>query len=143
MPAGVRAGYTAVTVQGDAMDPTYPQGARAFFERIDPVEVGRGDVVLHRTEDGHESRTALRRAIGIGGDHVRQSPGGPVTVNGESLSEPYVKDGDPSGTTPAYDVTVPEGRLFLLVLTALSGVLGALGGLVVEIVRPSAGSGGG
>ncbi|MBY8815982.1 signal peptidase I [Streptomyces cinereoruber] len=107
-------GYTAVAVQGDAMNPTYPQGARAFFERIDPVEVGRGDVVLHRMEDGHESRPALRRVIGIGGDHVRQSPGGPVTVNGEPLSEPYVKDGGPSGTTLAYDVTVPEGRLFLL-----------------------------
>ncbi|MFC7931036.1 S26 family signal peptidase [Streptomyces cinereoruber] len=46
-------------------------------------------------------------------------------MNGEPLSEPYVKDGDPSGTTRAYDVTVPEGRLFLL---------GALDGLVPEIV---------
>ncbi|MEV7994985.1 signal peptidase I [Streptomyces sp. NPDC086077] len=107
-------GYTAVTVNGDAMDPTYPRGARAFFERIDPGEVRRGDVVLHRTEDRDESRPALRRVIGIGGDNVRQSPGGPVTVNGEPLSEPYVKDGDPSGMAPAYDVVVPEGRLFLL-----------------------------
>ncbi|MFC7931035.1 S24/S26 family peptidase [Streptomyces cinereoruber] len=56
------------------MDPTYPQGARAFFERIDPVEVGRGDVVLHRTEDGHESGPALRRVIGIGATASVRAP---------------------------------------------------------------------
>ncbi|MER7818686.1 signal peptidase I [Streptomyces sp. NPDC096153] len=152
---------------------TYPRGDRAFFERIDAGEVGRGDVVLHRAEDRYEGRPVLRRVIGIGGDHVRQSSGGPVTVNGRPLTEPYVKDGDPSGTAPAYDVVVPEGRLFLLgdhransndsrfslsaqsgsvaattvqaralddhmgllllVLTALFGLLGTVGGLAMEI----------
>ncbi|MFF5937208.1 signal peptidase I [Streptomyces sp. NPDC012508] len=166
-------GYTTATVNGDAMDPTYPRGDRVFFERIDADEVRRGDVVLHRTEDGYENRPVLRRVIGMGGDHVRQIPGGPVTVNGGTLTEPYVKDGDPSGTAPAYDVLVPEGRLFLLgdhransndsrfsldaqsgsvaattvqaraldnnwgllllVLTALFGLLGAAGGLAMEI----------
>ncbi|MFE2556344.1 signal peptidase I [Streptomyces sp. NPDC059352] len=107
-------GYTTATVNGESMDPTYPRGDRVFFERIDADEVRRGDVVLHRTEDRYEGRPALRRVIGTGGDHVRQSPGGPVTVNGRPLTEPYVKDGDPSGAAPAYDVVVPEGRLFLL-----------------------------
>ncbi|MEU2165478.1 signal peptidase I [Streptomyces sp. NPDC019208] len=166
-------GYTTVTVSGNSMDPTYPRGDRVFFERIDAGEVGRGDVVLHRAEDRYEGRPVLRRVIGIGGDHVRQSSGGPVTVNGRPLTEPYVKDGDPSGTAPAYDVVVPEGRLFLLgdhransndsrfslsaqsgsvaattvqaralddhmgllllVLTALFGLLGTVGGLAMEI----------
>ncbi|KOG12072.1 MULTISPECIES: signal peptidase I [Streptomyces] len=107
-------GYTSATVSGDAMNPTYPRGDRVFFERVDASEVGRGDVVLHRSQDGHENRPVLRRVIGVGGDHVSQSPGGPVTVNGEPLTEPYVKDGDPSGSAPAYDVVVPEGALFLL-----------------------------
>ncbi|MFF1505847.1 signal peptidase I [Streptomyces sp. NPDC058326] len=166
-------GYTTATVNGDAMDPTYARGDRVFFERIDADEVRRGDVVLHRSGDRHEDRSVLRRVIGMGGDHVRQSPGGPVTVNDRPLTEPYVKDGDPSGAAPAYDVVVPEGRLFLLgdhransndsrfslsarsgsvaattvqaraldshtgllllVLTALAGLLGTVGGLAMEI----------
>ncbi|WP_254047472.1 signal peptidase I [Streptomyces aureus] len=107
-------GYTTATVAGDSMDPTYPRGARVFFERIDGGEVGRGDVVLHRAEDRNGTRPLLRRVIGMGGDHVRQSAGGPVTVNGVPVTEPYVKDGDPSGVPVAYDVVVPEGMLFLL-----------------------------
>ncbi|MFJ5074800.1 signal peptidase I [Streptomyces sp. NPDC088553] len=107
-------GYTTATVAGDSMNPTYPQGDRVYFERIDASEVGRGDVVLHRAEDRDEIRPLLRRVIGMGGDHVRQSPGGPVTVNGVPLTEPYVKDGDPSGVPLGYDVVVPEGTLFLL-----------------------------
>lgn len=107
-------GYTTATVAGDSMNPTYPYGDRVFFERIDAGEVRRGDVVLHRSEDRDEIRPLLRRVIGMGGDHVRQSPGGPVTVNGVPLTEPYVKDGDPSGGPFAYDVVVPDGMLFLL-----------------------------
>lgn len=107
-------GYTSAVVGGEAMEPTYPRGDRVFFERVDASEVRRGDVVLHGAEGAPDGRPLLRRVIGTGGDHVRQSPGGPVTVNGRPLAEPYVKDGDPSGTAPAYDVVVPEGRLFLL-----------------------------
>ncbi|MFJ5833402.1 signal peptidase I [Streptomyces sp. NPDC093089] len=107
-------GYTSAVVGGEAMEPTYPRGDRVFFERVDASEVRRGDVVLHGTEGAPDGRPLLRRVIGTGGDHVSQIPGGPVTVNGRPLTEPYVKDGDPSGTAPAYDVVVPEGRLFLL-----------------------------
>lgn len=56
----------------------------------------------------------LQRVIGMGGDHVAQRPGGPVTVNGKPLAEPYVMGDDPFSMTPAFDVVVPEGRLFLL-----------------------------
>ncbi|MFE5941249.1 S26 family signal peptidase [Streptomyces sp. NPDC056480] len=59
-------------------------------------------------------RPLRRRVIGTGGDHLRQSAGGPVTVNGVPLTEPYVKDVDPSGIPIAYDVVVAEGALFLL-----------------------------
>ncbi|MFF5920934.1 signal peptidase I [Streptomyces flavochromogenes] len=171
-------GYTTATVAGDSMNPTYPQGDRVFFERIEAGEVERGDVVLHRAEDRSGIRLLLRRVIGMGGDHVRQGPGGPVTVNGVPLTEPYVKDGDPSGVPVAYDVVVPEGMLFLLgdhransldsrfsldeqsggvaatavearalenrtgllllVLTALCGLLGTVGGLAIEIASRAA-----
>ncbi|MEU6704317.1 signal peptidase I [Streptomyces wuyuanensis] len=106
--------YTTIIINGSAMDPTYSPGDRVFLERTDAGAVRQGDVVLHQTGDRYEGRAVLRRVIGVGGDHVRQSPGAPVIVNGTPLVEPYVKDGDPSGMAPPYDVVVPEGRLFLL-----------------------------
>lgn len=108
-------GHTTATVRGEAMRPTYVPGDRVFLERIEPVEVRRGDVVLHASPAWYGGMPAVKRVVGVGGDRVVKVPGEPVTVNGKPLEEPYVQDGDPSGTgTPAYDVTVPEGRLFLL-----------------------------
>ncbi|WP_461070363.1 signal peptidase I [Streptomyces pseudoechinosporeus] len=106
--------YTSATINGDSMNPTYSPGEFVFLERTDTGAIERGDVVLYRTGNRYEGMAVLQRVIGMGGDHVRQSAGGPVTVNGKPLAEPYVKDGDPSGMTHAYDVVVPEGRLFLL-----------------------------
>ncbi|AIR96198.1 signal peptidase I [Streptomyces glaucescens] len=106
--------YGSARVNSDAMTPTYSSGDLVFLEKIDAGEIQRGDVVFYRTANRYQGMPVLQRVIGLGGDRVRQGPGGPVTVNGEPLAEPYVKDGDPSGTTVAYDVVVPEGRLFLL-----------------------------
>ncbi|MFD4582569.1 signal peptidase I [Streptomyces sp. NPDC058434] len=106
--------YTSVTVNGGAMDPTYPPGELVLLEKVDAGAIRHGDVVLYRTRNRYEGMAVLQRVIGMGGDRVRQSPGGPVTVNGKPLAEPYVKDGDPSGMAQEYDVVVPEGRLFLL-----------------------------
>ncbi|MER8070703.1 signal peptidase I [Streptomyces sp. NPDC094034] len=107
-------GYTSARVNSDAMDPTYSPGEVVFLERVDAGAIERGDVVLYRTENRYEGMAVLQRVIGMGGDHVRQSPGGPVTVNEKPLVEPYLKDSGPSGVVRAYDVVVPEGRLFLL-----------------------------
>ena len=106
--------YGSAKVNSDAMTPTYSSGELVLLEKIDAGEIARGDVVFYRTANRYQGMPVLQRVIGLGGDRVRQSPGGPVTVNGKPLAEPYVKDGDPSGTTAAYDVVVPEGRLFLL-----------------------------
>lgn len=109
-----RTGYTTATVSSAAMEPGYSPGERLLFERIGADEVRRGDVVLIDGQGRYRGGPVLERVIGEGGDRVAERRGGPVTVNGEELSEPYVKDGDPSGGAPAFDVTVPEGRLFLL-----------------------------
>ncbi|QEU76420.1 signal peptidase I [Streptomyces nitrosporeus] len=108
-------GYTGVRVAGSAMEPTYTGRDHLVLERTGAGEVRRGDVVLYDTgDDRYMGRPVLGRVIGVGGDRVAQGPDGPVVVNGEPLFEPYVKDGDPSGGTPGYDVRVPEGRLFVL-----------------------------
>lgn len=111
----VGAGYTTAEVSSDAMRPMYVPGDRVLLERTEAGAVRRGDVVLHRTAGRYGGLAVFQRVVGVGGDRVAQKPGEPVTVNGKPLEEPYVKDGDPSGAmAPAYDVVVPEGRLFLL-----------------------------
>ncbi|MFG2591917.1 signal peptidase I [Streptomyces sp. NPDC048438] len=107
-------GYTSAEVSGSSMEPTYSIGERVAFQRIDADEVRRGDVVLYRVPERYQGLATLGRVIGVGGDRVAQQPGAPLALNGTTLTEPYVKDGDPSGMAPGYDVVVPEGRLFVL-----------------------------
>ncbi|MGV9920503.1 signal peptidase I [Streptomyces cellulosae] len=103
-----------ITVAGDAMRPTYRPGERLTIERIDEAEIRRGDVVLVNVPGRYRGAPVLQRVIGLGGDHVESRDGMRVTVNGKRLDEPYVMR-DPLGSTGSpYDVTVPEGRLFLL-----------------------------
>lgn len=115
----VRAGYEAATMPSDAMAPTYAAGDTVVFENVTGDEVGRGDVVLFRAPERYGSGASfLQRVIGVGGDRVvcceGEGTGERITVNGEPLPEPYVADGIADGTHRPYDVTVPEGRLFLL-----------------------------
>jgi signal peptidase I len=56
----------------------------------------------------------VKRVIGVGGDRVACcGDDGRLTVNGTAIEEPYVYPGDvPS--EDAFDVVVPDGRLWLL-----------------------------
>jgi signal peptidase I len=56
----------------------------------------------------------IKRVVGVGGDHVKCcGKDGRVTVNGVPIEEPYINPGDKPSNDP-FDVTVPEGRLFVL-----------------------------
>ncbi|MEU1370561.1 signal peptidase I [Streptomyces sp. NPDC005803] len=105
--------YQVVTVSGDSMRPTYRPGGRLLIEQVDANEIRRGDVVLIAPPERYMAAPVVRRVIGIGGDHV-VGVGNRVTVNGKPLDEPYVKDADENVTARAYDVMVPDGRLFVL-----------------------------
>ncbi|GGZ17232.1 signal peptidase I [Streptomyces poonensis] len=115
---GARAGYQATTVSSDSMSPTYTAGDVVVFEEGGGDEVGRGDVVLFEAPERYGPGVyTMQRVIGVGGDHVvcctGEGAGERLTVNDRPLDEPYVADGVADGVRP-YDVTVPEGRLFLL-----------------------------
>ncbi|MBD0423488.1 signal peptidase I [Streptomyces sp. TRM S81-3] len=107
------ANYKMVTVMGDSMRPTYRQGDRLFMERIDPSEIHRGDVLLIEAPEHSPLGPMLRRVIGMGGDHVA-GEGNRVSVNGKPVDEPYATDSEENPAVGPYDVTVPDGRLFLL-----------------------------
>lgn len=105
-----------ITVTNDAMRPTYDPGDQLTIGRIDEGEIRRGDVVVVHVPGRYEGAPVLQRVIGLGGDHVESRDGARVMVNGKRLDEPYVKRDEfgVMGTPTPYDVTVPDGRLFLL-----------------------------
>ncbi|MEV4334852.1 signal peptidase I [Streptomyces sp. NPDC049597] len=109
-----RANYAGVTVAGESMSPTYGVGERLFYERVDGSQVRRGDVVLYRMPARYRDLPVIQRVVGVGGDRVvGRVDGGPITVNGKPLPEPYVRDADPVAGMP-FEATVPEGRLYML-----------------------------
>jgi signal peptidase I len=55
----------------------------------------------------------IKRVIGVPGDRVSCDSRQRVTVNGVALDEPYVFPDNPP-CTPAFNVTVPEGRLWVM-----------------------------
>ncbi|MEU9373234.1 signal peptidase I [Streptomyces sp. NPDC048255] len=117
--------YQPYTVPTDSMMPTVRPGDRVLAQRIDGDEVRRGDVVVF-TDSMWSDSPMVKRVVGIGGDTVKSSgAGGALTVNGVPLDEPYTEAEQPSsglptpaGEPPApgtpFEVTVPEGNLFLL-----------------------------
>lgn len=115
-----RYAFGGSVVSGESMAPTYGRGDRVVFERVDGSEVRRGDVVVFSAPDRYGfDALVIERVVGVGGDRVACCAGeaqdARVTVNGEPLREPYLKGGDVGVLPmPAYDVRVPEGRLFLL-----------------------------
>lgn len=114
--------YQPYTVPTDSMVPTVRPGDRMLAQRIGGGEVRRGDVVVFKDEQWSDS-PMVKRVVGIGGDTVKCcGAGGRLTVNGKELDEPYIEaegldlpgaaGGSASGTP--FEVTVPEGNLFLL-----------------------------
>ncbi len=117
--------YRPYTVPTDSMMPTVRPGDRLLAQRIDGAEVRRGDVVIF-TDSLWGDSPMVKRVVGIGGDTVKCcGAGGGLTVNGTPLDEPYadttqpdtglaMPPGQTAPTGTPFEVTVPEGNLFLL-----------------------------
>lgn len=117
--------YRPYTVPTDSMMPTVQPGDRVLAQRIGGGEVRRGDVVVF-TDTEWSDLPMVKRVVGVGGDTVKCcGAAGELTVNGTALDEPYI-DGPRPDTAPAvppgqpgapgipFEVTVPEGNLFLM-----------------------------
>ncbi|KDN82037.1 signal peptidase I [Kitasatospora cheerisanensis] len=105
---------STTAVGGSDMAPTYRPGQRVVTAAVDPGQVRRGDVVVFRyaTESG-PAVGHFKRVIALGGDHVSQCGDQPVQLNGAPLDEPYLRSGTVNGFR-CFDVTVPEGRMFVM-----------------------------
>ncbi|NGO75704.1 signal peptidase I [Streptomyces sp. YC504] len=111
--AYARMQFEGVTVNSDAMNPTYRQGDTLVVEEVDPGDIRRGDVLLIDVPGRGYQGLTLQRVAGVGGDHVSCREGGQLVRNGKPVDEPYVNFGEPCMGLP-YEATVPQGRLFLL-----------------------------
>lgn len=129
-------------IPSNSMEPLLMEGDRVLVSRTDSVsgEIRRGDVVVFDgrgsfapIDDGGSTvndilgtlgqwlgvagsdTVYVKRVIGIGGDVVRccAEPGGPVTVNGNPLEEPYVFPTDAPSET-RFEVQVPQGKLWMM-----------------------------
>ncbi len=85
-------------------------------ERNDPVGIkqGRQFLTFIGLLPSDDEQDLIKRVIAVGGDTVACCDAdGRLTLDGEALDEPYLRQGD-RASFEAFEATVPEGHLFLL-----------------------------
>ena len=98
-------------VDGNSMNDTYQDGDCLLCRRLGTFE--KGDVVICTTD---KNVTLIKRVIGTSGDTVDiDFEAGTVTVNGEVLDEPYIKEATHLNEGAfEYPITVPENCYFVM-----------------------------
>lgn len=102
-----------ITVSGTSMVPTLQGGDHVLVQSMF-YQPQRGDIVV---VDGYSAYgdPLIKRVIGVGGDTVDiDFATGAVTVNGETLEEPYISAPTTLSFDLAFPLTVPEGHVFLM-----------------------------
>lgn len=105
--------YHVSSVVSQAMSPTLAPGDSFVAAQVRGTDLRRGDVVVVAAPDWGVKGLAVKRVIGIGGDHLTCCVSGKLVRNGQALDEPYVASAGAVDRRP-FSVTVPPGRLFLL-----------------------------
>lgn len=75
----------------------------------------RGDIIVFNPPVPNATKPYIKRVIGLAGDRI-SFQGGYVYVNGQQLTEPYIKGPitECSSPTQYCDLTVPKGDIFVL-----------------------------
>jgi len=95
-------------VDGSSMSPTLQSGD--ILVAFKNAEAGNGDLVAFYFND----KLLVKRIIAEAGDQVSILPNGTVSVNGATLSEPYVSSRSLGDCDITFPYTVPDERLFVL-----------------------------
>lgn len=100
-------------VNGISMENTLQPGDRLLLQSVGYTPQ-RGDVVV--TDDLIDyGKPLVKRVIAVGGDVVDiDFQTGAVTVNGETLEEPYIRELTLLDEDQTFPLTVPQGKLFLM-----------------------------
>ncbi|MFI1732571.1 signal peptidase I [Streptomyces acidicola] len=105
--------YQPYTVPTDSMAPTITAGDRVLAERIDGGAIKRGDVVVF-SQKSWGDMPMVKRVVAVGGDKVACCTDGKLTVNGKKIDESYLPEGQDAEAMGIPEISVPEGRIFLL-----------------------------
>ncbi|MDO4847248.1 MAG: signal peptidase I [Clostridiaceae bacterium] len=105
--------FRVVSVSGPSMKPTLTDGDRLFVSAIN-LNYKRGDIVVI-TQPNQLNEPLIKRVIAVGGETVDiDFSEGIVKVNGEVISETYIKEPTTRMFDIAFPVTVPEGCVFVM-----------------------------
>lgn len=133
----------AFSIPSDSMQNTLQRGDRVLVDKLTPwfgAEPKRGEVIVFRDPGqwlhagvipnsnfmqdflgkiglapSATDRDLIKRTIAIGGDTVECRRGGPVTVNGKALHEPYIFPGDtPCDDAPFGPIVVPRYKIWVM-----------------------------
>jgi signal peptidase I len=106
-------------IPSGSMEPTLLVNDRVLVNKVlyDIRDPHRGEIIVFVAPNSWRTDPSetdfIKRVIGTGGDRVVCCDSrGRVQVNGHSLDEPYIHNGDAAGSP--FDVTVPSGRLFVM-----------------------------
>jgi signal peptidase I len=106
-------------VQQMSMEHSLEPGDYVLVDKLTPRfdDYSRGDVVVFHPPAGYDQGDGtpfIKRVIGLPGDHIVIRDGR-VTVNGTTLTEPYLFEDQPTSAPPdRSEWTIPPGELFVL-----------------------------
>lgn len=103
-----------INVVGSSMVPTLENGDMLLVQSIGYTPK-QGDVVV-LTKESFLDEPIVKRVVALGGQTVQIDYGaGTVTVDGQVLHEPYIKEAmRPTSYESMTEVVVPEGSIFVL-----------------------------
>lgn len=106
--------FDTYAIDSGSMTPTLRPGDRLIVHKGGEPAVG-DVVVVHGTANwGTPGTDYVKRVVAVAGDHiVCCAADGALLRNGQPIAEPYLAPGEAPSLVP-FDVTVPEGRLWLL-----------------------------
>ncbi len=105
--------FTLVNVDGQSMEPTLHDRDRLVVTRL-AYTPEKGDIIIFRP-DCDPDRPYVKRVIAMPGETIDINPEtGDVSVNGEILDEPYIKERIRTFGTVSFPAVVPENHVFVM-----------------------------
>ena len=100
--------FSVVQYYGDGMEPNLKDRRVLLILKTDQVE--QGDIVAFY----YNNKVLVRRIISGGGTSVEMDERGIVTVDGNRLDEPYVKEHSAGQCNISFPYTVPYDAFFVM-----------------------------
>lgn len=101
-----------ILVDGSSMEPTLSDGDHLVMYCLGYTPES-GDIVILSDKTGLEI-PLVKRVIAVGGQTLDISPEGKVSVDGETLYEPYAVEQMKEIGDYDYPLTIPEGKVFVM-----------------------------